>query len=141
MTEVAWEVRQPVVAAAVWGLFIGGWLLVLISTFLIDHFDLFGLRQVYLFATGQSYSPPPFRTPVLYRVVRHPLMLGFAIAFWAAPLMSWGHLLFAGMTTAYILVGIQLEEWDLQTAFGSVYEEYRAQVSMLVPWFERRSRR
>jgi steroid 5-alpha reductase family enzyme len=122
----------------VWGLFIGGWLLALISTFLIDHFDLFGLRQVYLFATGQPYSPPSFRTPALYRVVRHPLLLGFLIAFWAAPVMTWGHLLFAGMTTAYILIGIRLEEQDLRKAIGSDYEEYQEQVSMILPWVGRK---
>jgi protein-S-isoprenylcysteine O-methyltransferase Ste14 len=134
MPQPVWEVQQPVVAAALWGLFVAGWLTVLISTFLIDHFDLFGLRQVYLFAAGKAYSPPPFRTPALYRVVRHPIMLGFVIAFWAAPVMTWGRLLFAGMTTAYIVVGIRLEERDLRSAFGSVYDKYREQVSMLVPW-------
>jgi protein-S-isoprenylcysteine O-methyltransferase Ste14 len=140
LPEVVWEVQQPVVAVAVWGLFLGGWLIVLISTFLIDHFDLFGLRQVCLFAASQSYSPPPFRTPALYRVVRHPIMLGFVIAFWAAPVMTWGHLLFAGMTTAYIFVGVHLEERDLYSAFGRVYEEYREKVSMIVPWVGRWSK-
>lgn len=138
MTDVVWEIRHPVAVLAVWGLFAGGWLLVLISTFLIDHFDLFGLRQVFLFATGKPYSPPSFRTPVLYRIVRHPIMLGFVIAFWAAPVMTWGHLLFAGMTTAYILVGIRLEERDLRIAFGSAYEKYRTDVSTIVPWMGRR---
>ena len=138
MTGVVWEMRQPVVVFAVWGLFIGGCLLALLSTLLIDHFDLFGLRQVYLFATGQPYSPPSFRTPALYRVVRHPLLLGFLIAFWAAPVMTWGHLLFAGMTTAYILIGIRLEEQDLRRAIGSDYEEYQEQVSMILPWVGRK---
>jgi protein-S-isoprenylcysteine O-methyltransferase Ste14 len=91
------------------------------------------LRQVYLYARGLPYAPPPFRTPALYRVVRHPIMLGFVIAFWAAPLMTWGHLLFAGMTTAYIVIGIHLEERDLKSAFGSAYAHYREQVPMLVP--------
>jgi protein-S-isoprenylcysteine O-methyltransferase Ste14 len=140
MTGVLWEIQPPVVVFPVWVLFIGGWLMVLISTFLIDHFDLFGLRQVLLFATGKPYSPPAFRTPALYRVVRHPIMLGFVVAFWAAPVMTWGHSLFAGMTTAYILVGIRLEERDLRTALGSAYEEYREQVSMIVPWAGRRSK-
>jgi len=134
MPKVALEVEQPVVVVALWGLFVVGWLVVLISTFLIDHFDLFGLRQVYLYTTGKPYSPPPFRTPALYRVVRHPIMLGFVIAFWATAVMTWGHLLFAGVTTAYIVVGIRLEERDLRSAFGSTYDKYREQVSMIVPW-------
>jgi len=138
LPRVVWEAEQPVIVAALLGLFVVGWLVVLISTFLIDHFNLFGLRQVYLYATGKPYSPPPFCTPALYRVVRHPIMLGFVIAFWATPVMTWGHLLFAGMTTAYILVGIRLEERDLRSALGSAYEEYRAQVSMIVPWAGKR---
>jgi protein-S-isoprenylcysteine O-methyltransferase Ste14 len=140
MAGVVWEIHQPVIVIALWGLFTGGWLIVLISTFLIDHFDLFGLRQVYLFATGKPYSPPAFRTPAVYRVIRHPIMLGFVIAFWAAPVMTWGHLLFAAMTTSYIVVGIRLEERDLTSAFGSDYEKYREQVSMIVPWVGKRTR-
>jgi len=138
MAEVVWEVRQPVVVMAVWGLFLGGWLLALISTLLIDHLDLFGLRQVFLFATGRPYTPPSFRTPALYRVVRHPLLLGFLVAFWAAPVMTRGHLLFAGATTAYALVGIRLEERDMRIAFGSDYEKYQAQVPMILPWVGKR---
>lgn len=130
-----WEVEQPV-AAILWGLFGIGWMVVLISTFLIDHFDLFGLRQVWLFATGRPYSPPPFRTPALYRFVRHPIMFGFLIAFWVTPTMTWGHLLFAVMTTAYIFIGIKLEEGDLRNAFGGTYEDYRQHVSMIVPWIK-----
>jgi len=136
MPGTIWEVEQPA-GAILWGLFGVGWLVVLISTFLIDHFDLFGLRQVFLFATGRPYSPRPFRMPALYRFVRHPIMLGFVIAFWATPTMTWGHLLFAVMTTAYILIGITLEERDLSKAFGGTYEDYRQQVSMIVPWFKR----
>jgi|SRR5579884_228994 len=134
MPGVAWQVEQPVAVAAVWVSFVVGWLVVLISTFLIDHFDLFGLRQVRLYTAGKPYAPPPFRAPALYRIVRHPIMLGFVIAFWATPVMTWGHLLFAAMTTAYIIVGIHLEERDLRSAFGSTYQEYRERVSMILPW-------
>lgn len=130
---VVWEAEYPA-AVALWVVFGVGWFLVLLSTFLIDHFDLFGLRQVILYAGGRPYTPPPFRAPALYKIVRHPIMLGFLIAFWSAPAMTWGHLLFAGMTTGYILVGIFLEERDLKHAFGSSYEEYRRQVGMIVPW-------
>jgi protein-S-isoprenylcysteine O-methyltransferase Ste14 len=133
-----WEIQQPVAVGALWGLFGAGWLVVLVSTFLIDQFDLFGVRQVYFYATGRPYSPVPFRTPALYRLVRHPIMFGFIIAFWATPVMTWGHLLFAVMTTAYIFVGVQLEERDLRTAFGGTYEEYRQQVSMMMPWIRKR---
>lgn len=134
---IVWEVQHPAAIAGLWGLCGVGWVVVLISTFLIDHFDLFGLRQVFFFAIGRTYSPVPFRTPALYRVVRHPIMLGFIIAFWATPLMTWGHLLFAVMTTGYILVGVQLEERDMKHAFGSTYDEYRKQVGMIVPWTRR----
>ncbi len=131
--RVVWNLRQPVAVAAMWGLFGLGWLVVLISSFLIDHFDLFGLRQVYLYARGRPYSPPPFRTTALYQIIRHPIMLGFLIGFWVTPTMSWGHLLFAVMTTAYIFVGVRLEERDLREAFGGTYDQYRQQVSMLIP--------
>ena len=130
---VVWEAEQPV-AAVLWVLFGVGWFLVLISTFMIDHFDLFGLRQVFAYASGQPHVPPPFRTPALYKIVRHPIMVGFLIAFCFTPTMTWGHLLFAGMTTAYIFVGVFLEERDMKNAFGSTYEEYRRQVGMIVPW-------
>ncbi|HMP02769.1 MAG TPA: NnrU family protein [Gemmatales bacterium] len=129
-----WDVQQPVVAGVLLLVFGVGWLIVLVSTFLIDHFDLFGLRQVYLYASRQPYTPPPFRAPALYRVVRHPIMLGFVVAFWATPTMTWGHLLFAGTTTAYLLVGVTLEEGDLRAAHGDDYEKYRQRVSMIVPW-------
>jgi methanethiol S-methyltransferase len=138
MPGIVWEAGQPV-AAVLWGLFGVGWVVVLTSTFLIDHFDLFGLRQVILYARGQPYIPPPFRIRAFYRVVRHPIMLGFLIAFWATPTMTWGHLLFAGMTTAYILVGVFLEERDLKHALGGTYEEYRQQVGMIVPRIGRRA--
>ncbi|MFN4258012.1 MAG: methanethiol S-methyltransferase [Gemmataceae bacterium] len=131
---IVWEVRHPIGVAVLWGLCGIGWIMVLISTFLIDHFDLFGLRQVYLHAKGRPYQPVPFRMSSLYRFVRHPIMLGFLIAFWATPTMTWGHLLFAVMITAYILIGIQLEERDLRSAFGATYDAYRRQVGMIIPW-------
>ncbi len=137
MPGPVWEVRQPVALAVLWAVFSVGWVIVLISTFLIDHFDLFGLRQVVLFATGKPYSSPPFRVTAFYRVVRHPIMIGFIVAFWATPTMTWGHLLFAIMTTAYIVVAVRLEEHDLRAAHGHTYEEYQQHVSMLVPWVGR----
>jgi protein-S-isoprenylcysteine O-methyltransferase Ste14 len=130
---IVWDAPWPSARMALWGVFGAGWLVVLISTFLIDHFDLFGLRQVYAYATGKPYSPPPFRTSALYRIVRHPIMLGFIIGFWATPTMTWGHLLFAVLTTAYIVVGVRMEERDLRHAFGRSYDVYRQRVPMLVP--------
>ncbi|WP_413784850.1 methyltransferase family protein, partial [Mycolicibacterium elephantis] len=110
-----------------------GWAMVFAATFLINHFDLFGLRQVYLAWRGQPYTDVPFQVRLLYRLVRHPLLLGFLIAFWAAPTMSGGRLLFAAVTTGYILVGIQLEERDLSVTLGKDYQVYRRSVPMLVP--------
>lgn len=132
MPGVVWNM-QGALRIAVWGMFWLGWLTVLVSTFLVNHFDLFGLRQVYLFATGQPYTPVGFRTPALHKLVRHPIMLGFIVAFWAAPTMTVGHLLFSVVTTAYILVAIQLEERDLVGYFGDEYRAYRRHVRMLVP--------
>jgi protein-S-isoprenylcysteine O-methyltransferase Ste14 len=134
MPAAVWEVRQAWPGAVLWWLFGIGWATVLFSSFLIDHFDLFGLRQVCLYATGRPYTPLAFRTSGLYGVVRHPIMLGFLIAFWATPTMTWGHLLFAVLTTGYILVGVRLEERDLRMAYGSIYAEYQQRVSMLLPW-------
>lgn len=130
---VVWSVPEGTARAAVLGLYAFGWLLLLYTTFLIDHFDLFGLAQVWRFLTGQSYRPPQFRTPSLYRVVRHPLYIGWLIIFWAAPTMTVAHLVFAVMTTAYILIAIQLEERDLVAAFGTDYVAYRRRTPMLVP--------
>jgi steroid 5-alpha reductase family enzyme len=115
----------------------GGFGLVLFSTFLTNHFDLFGLRQVWLQLVGRPYTALRFRTPAAYRVVRHPLYVGFLLAFWSTPTMSIAHLLFAAMTTAYILVAIQLEERDLVREHGESYRAYRRQVPMLVPRFGR----
>jgi protein-S-isoprenylcysteine O-methyltransferase Ste14 len=133
MTGMIWHVTRPALAGVLWAVFGMGWLTVLVSTFLINHFELFGLRQVYLFATERSSKPIPFQTPLLYRVVRHPIMLGFLIAFWATPNMTQGHLLFAAVVTAYVLVALQLEERDLLHAHGEEYAGYRNRVPMLVP--------
>jgi protein-S-isoprenylcysteine O-methyltransferase Ste14 len=139
MPQVVWQVANPTVATAIMGLSFVGWLLVLLSTFLINHFELFGLHQVFNNLRGRDMPPPRFRTPVLYKLVRHPLYLGFIIAFWAAPTMTAGHLLFAMVTTAYILVAIVLEERDLIALFGDEYRRYRTQVRMLLPLGKRRS--
>jgi protein-S-isoprenylcysteine O-methyltransferase Ste14 len=111
-----------------------GWLTVLTSTFLINHFDLFGLRQVFAYASGREIPPPEFTTPLFYRVVRHPLYLGFILAICVTPVMSLGHLVFAVGTTAYILIAIQFEEHDLVNDFGDTYRGYQKRVSMILPW-------
>jgi protein-S-isoprenylcysteine O-methyltransferase Ste14 len=132
--DVVWEVTNPIGSSLLWALFGIGWAIVLLSTFMINHFDLFGLRQVDLFRRGQEYKDLGFRTPFFYQFVRHPIMLGFIIAFWATPVMTVGHLLFAAVTTAYILVAIQLEERDIIDAHGNSYADYRKQVPMIVPF-------
>jgi len=129
-----WSVQAPVARGALWALFGLGWLIVLTSTFMINHFDLFGLRQVYLRLKGEPYRSLPFVQFALYRFVRHPIMLGFLIAFWATPDMSYGHLLFSVATTGYIFIGIWLEERDLRRAHGEEYERYRRQAAMIIPW-------
>jgi protein-S-isoprenylcysteine O-methyltransferase Ste14 len=134
MPAVVWHVFDPFFATALLALSLVGWVTVFASTFLINHFELFGLHQVASNLTGRPMPEPRFRTPLLYRVVRHPLYLGFIIAFWSAPTMTAGRLLFAAATTAYILITIQLEERDLIEAFGDQYRTYKKQVSMLVPW-------
>ncbi|HLF58285.1 MAG TPA: NnrU family protein [Alphaproteobacteria bacterium] len=133
MPEAVWDVQNEIGRGALEGLFFFGWLIVLISTFMIDHFGLFGLRQVMCRMIGKEAPHPSFKEPGLYKIVRHPIMLGFIIAFWAAPTMSQGHLLFAAVTTAYILVALQLEERDLMGAFGDKYVDYRSRVRMILP--------
>lgn len=133
MPAAVWDARATMLGPALAGLFGLGWLIVLASTFMINHFDLFGLRQVALYFQRRPYTPVSFVTRGLYKVVRHPIMLGFLIAFWATPLMSVGHLVFAVITTAYILVALQLEEHDLLEANRATYEAYRRDTSMLIP--------
>jgi protein-S-isoprenylcysteine O-methyltransferase Ste14 len=133
MTDTVWNVDNVIGQYLLWALFVLGWGMVLLSTFLINHFDLFGLRQVNMYRQGKEYTHPGFGTPVLYRVVRHPIMLGFMIAFWATPHMSVGHLLFAAVTTVYMIVAIQFEERDLVNIHGDAYLDYRKEVSMLLP--------
>ena len=134
MNGMVWEVENIAGRNLLWALFWIGWVMVLISTFLINHFDLFGLRQVYLYMKAKEYTHIAFRTPFLYKLVRHPIMLGFIIAFWVTPHMTVAHLVFSITTTAYILIALQFEERDLVGFYGATYEEYRRQVSMILPF-------
>jgi protein-S-isoprenylcysteine O-methyltransferase Ste14 len=133
MPQVAWEFTGASAISAIWALFWLGWLMVLASTFLINHFNLFGLDQVWARFQNREPKPAQFVTPLLYKYVRHPIYLGFIIAFWATPVMSIGHLLFAVATTGYILVGVFFEERDLIAYFGDRYRQYRHDVGMLLP--------
>ena len=134
MPHVLWHIADTSFAMAVTGVSMVGWVLVFTSTFLINHFELFGLQQVVNNLNGRTVPPPRFRTPLLYKVVRHPIYLGFMVAFWVAPTMTVGHLMFAAVTTAYIFVGIALEERDLVELFGDEYRRYRQRVAMIVPF-------
>lgn len=133
ISAIIWDVSVPAGRTALWILFWLGWAIALASTFMVSHFDLFGLRQVYSAWRAQPYSAVGFRASGFYRMVRHPLMLGFVVAFWAAPTMTAGRLLFAAASTGYILIALQLEEHDLVGALGDEYRQYRARVPMLVP--------
>jgi protein-S-isoprenylcysteine O-methyltransferase Ste14 len=130
---LVWNVESAAGAYLLWGVFWLGWAVLLISTFLINHFELFGLRQVFAHVAGHDAREPAFRTPLFYRYVRHPIYAGFLLGFWATPAMSAGHLLFSIATTAYIFIGIAFEERDLVAQFGEQYRRYREQVGMLVP--------
>jgi methanethiol S-methyltransferase len=133
MGGVIWDVQDPLGRGLFHGLFALGWLIVLAATFLINHFDLFGLRQVWLYLHGKPYTAPGFKTPGPYRLIRHPLYLGWLIAFWATPTMTIAHLVFAVGMTIYILVAIRFEERDLVAYHGAAYADYRRKVPMLIP--------
>lgn len=133
LPDVVWDVSLPAARVVLWALFWFGWATVFFSSFMVSHFDLFGLRQVYLAWRGKPYRELDFRVRYLYRLVRHPLMLGFLIAFWATPTMTFGHLLFSGATTGYILIALRLEEHDLVESLGEPYRAYRREVPALVP--------
>lgn len=136
--QSVWSVENPAAAGIIWSLFALGWLVVLLTTFLISHFELFGLKQVYLHLRGGAPAEPRFRKPLFYRLVRHPLYSGFFLAFWAAPVMTVGHLVLALGMSAYMLIAIRYEERDLVSAFGADYESYRQDVGMLTPRLRRR---
>jgi protein-S-isoprenylcysteine O-methyltransferase Ste14 len=134
---VIWQAENATAASALLALSLLGWLIVLLSSFMINHFELFGVQQVLLNLLGRKSASDSFKTPFLYKFVRHPIYLGFIIAFWATPVMTAGHLLFAAVTTAYIFVGIMLEERDLVAHYGPIYRQYREKVGMLIPVLRR----
>lgn len=134
MTTGVWNFENAFLRYLFWALYLLGWATVLLATFMINHFELFGLRQVYLYQRGEEHTELGFRTPFFYKLVRHPIMTGFIIAFWATPSMTVGHLVFALVTTAYILIAIQLEERDIVSIHGTAYEAYRQEVAMLFPF-------
>jgi protein-S-isoprenylcysteine O-methyltransferase Ste14 len=130
---VVWDAHNPLLRGALWALFVVGWLLVPLASLLINHFDLFGTRQVWLHLTGREYGALPFRTPLFYKHVRHPLYVGWAIAFWAIPTMTVGHLLFAVTLTTYMVIATFFEERDLVDYFGEQYDSYRRAVPKFIP--------
>lgn len=134
MLGVVWNVENPIGRYLLWGLFFAGWATVLLGTVLISHFELFGLRQVYLHWKGEQSPNAQFQTPFLYKIVRHPIMLGFIIAFWATPTMTIGHLVFAVATTVYILIALQFEERDMVSFHGDAYKDYKKRVWGLIPF-------
>lgn len=134
MPELIWNIESSIGSLILNGIFWLGWIIVLLSTFMINHFDLFGLRQVYINFRGQEYNHLEFRKVGLYKLCRHPIMLGIVIAIWATPAMSMGHLLFAVVLTMYIYIALQFEERDLVTFFGDTYKQYQAKVPMLFPF-------
>jgi protein-S-isoprenylcysteine O-methyltransferase Ste14 len=133
LDAVVWDVQQPAGRWLLWGLFAAGWLLIPAVSLLINHFDLFGTRQVWLYLRRRPYTPLPFRTPLLYNRVRHPLYVGWALAFWATPTMTLGHLLFAGSLTLYMVLAARIEERDLVGHFGDTYRAYQRRVPMFIP--------
>lgn len=135
ITTIAWKVENETIAMILTGVFFFGWLVVFLSTFMINHFELFGLKQIFDNLKGKLTANPKFQTKFLYKIVRHPIMLGFIIAFWATPLMTFGHLMFSVITTIYILVAIKyLEEKDLRNFIGKEYETYQNEVPMIIPF-------
>lgn len=130
---IVWDLQTPILRTTAWSLFAAGWLLVPTVSLLIDHFDLFGTRQVWLYFKGRNYTPLPFRTPLVYKHVRHPLYIGWAIAFWVTPTMTVGHLFFAAVLTGYMVLAVFAEERDLVVHLGNQYEEYRRRVPKFVP--------
>ena len=138
MPAAVWEVENSIGRYVLWALYFAGWSIVFYSSFVIDHFELFGLRQVWMHFRGLEREPAPFSERSLYRWVRHPLMLGFVVAFWSAPTMSQGRLLFAAVTTVWILIAIQIEERDLLRFLGEPYRRYRERTPMLLPTFRTR---
>lgn len=136
---VVWSVENETVKKLFLVFYILGWSIVFLSTFLINHFDLFGLRQVWLYFLGKSYTQLPFRTPLFYKLVRHPLYMGFLIAFWSTPVMTAAHLLFAILTTGYIFTAIQFEERDLMSVYGEKYRNYKKSAPMIIPFSKRKT--
>ncbi len=133
LPDIVWHIEQPMFRAPVWAIFAVGWTMVFISTWLLNHFELFGLQQVWFDLRGKAAAEPTFREPLFYRHVRHPLYLGFLLAFWATPTMTVGHMLFAAAMTVYVLIAIRYEERDLTAMLGQRYSDYRKRVGMLIP--------